>query len=153
MTSEPELEPRTETSSRPARERVGETGRGATRSESIHDFSGKLRREGLWPQVRRYVEWQRDRRAAWRDGSEVPKVPDLVPLSINLDLTTACNYRCDHCIDWDILNQPGQARRTMTLRDQPPCDGSQRGLRSRSFSSAVVSRPSTRASSDLVRFT
>lgn len=28
----------------------------------------------------------------------------MVPLSINLDLTTACNYACDHCIDWDILN-------------------------------------------------
>ena len=25
-------------------------------------------------------------------------------MSINLDLTTACNYRCDHCIDWEILN-------------------------------------------------
>ncbi len=33
-------------------------------------------------------------------------MPDLVPLSINLDLTTACNYACDHCIDWDILNKP-----------------------------------------------
>ena len=31
-------------------------------------------------------------------------MPDLAPLSINLDLTTACNYACDHCIDWDILN-------------------------------------------------
>jgi organic radical activating enzyme len=25
-------------------------------------------------------------------------------VSINLDLTTACNYACDHCIDMDILN-------------------------------------------------
>ena len=29
---------------------------------------------------------------------------DQAPMSINLDVTTACNYRCDHCIDWDILN-------------------------------------------------
>ncbi|WP_190862121.1 radical SAM protein [Actinomadura sp. RB99] len=30
------------------------------------------------------------------------------PISINLDLTTACNYRCDHCIDYEILNSgPG----------------------------------------------
>jgi pyruvate-formate lyase-activating enzyme len=31
-----------------------------------------------------------------------------VPLSINLDLTTACNYACDHCIDWEALNQPAR---------------------------------------------
>ena len=32
------------------------------------------------------------------------KVPDFAPISINLDLTTACNYACDHCVDLDILN-------------------------------------------------
>lgn len=52
----------------------------------------------------RYVEWQRALRSARREGRPEPALPDLVPLSINLDLTTACNYRCDHCIDWDILN-------------------------------------------------
>jgi wyosine [tRNA(Phe)-imidazoG37] synthetase (radical SAM superfamily) len=31
-------------------------------------------------------------------------VPDFAPLSINLDLTTACNYACDHCVDMEILN-------------------------------------------------
>jgi MoaA/NifB/PqqE/SkfB family radical SAM enzyme len=53
-----------------------------------------------------YVRWQQALRAAQRAGERPPPLPDLVPLSINLDLTTACNYRCDHCIDWDILNQP-----------------------------------------------
>ena len=37
-------------------------------------------------------------------------MPDIAPLSINLDLTTACNYACDHCIDWDILNSKREAR-------------------------------------------
>jgi hypothetical protein len=31
-------------------------------------------------------------------------MPAWAPLSVNLDLTTACNYACDHCIDWDLLN-------------------------------------------------
>ena len=43
-------------------------------------------------------------RAAAVAGEAAPAMPDLAPLSINLDLTTACNYACDHCIDWDILN-------------------------------------------------
>ncbi|HLU39472.1 MAG TPA: radical SAM protein, partial [Planctomycetota bacterium] len=76
------------------------------RAEPIHDFTGKLRQPGLWPYVVDYVKWQRAVRAARRTGDRLPPLPDLVPLSINLDLTTACNYRCDHCIDWDILNQP-----------------------------------------------
>lgn len=76
------------------------------RAEAIHDFTGKLRQPGLWPLVVDYVKWQRATRQAKRNGERLPALPDLVPLSINLDLTTACNYKCDHCIDWDILNQP-----------------------------------------------
>ena len=50
------------------------------------------------------MKWQRTARAARAAGRAVPDLPDIAPLSINLDLTTACNYACDHCIDWDILN-------------------------------------------------
>ena len=50
------------------------------------------------------MKWQRARRAAAAKGQPMPDMPDIAPLSINLDLTTACNYACDHCIDWDILN-------------------------------------------------
>lgn len=96
--------------------------------ETIHDFSAKLRRENLWPQVRRYVEWQRDRREAWSEKREAPPVPDMVPLSINLDLTTACNYRCDHCIDWDILNKAVK-HQDETLRNQMT-EMAKRGLKS-----------------------
>ena len=58
----------------------------------------------MWPLVLDYVRWQRSVREARAEGRADPVVPEMVPLSINLDLTTACNYKCDHCIDWDILN-------------------------------------------------
>jgi len=74
------------------------------RAEAIHDFAGKLRQPSLWPAVADYVEWQRSRRRAAAEGAEDPGPWAGAPLSINLDLTTACNYKCDHCIDWDILN-------------------------------------------------
>jgi sulfatase maturation enzyme AslB (radical SAM superfamily) len=74
------------------------------RAEKIHDFAGKLQQPSLWPHVVDYVKWQRALRAARQQGKAEPVVPELAPISINLDLTTACNYACDHCIDWDILN-------------------------------------------------
>jgi molybdenum cofactor biosynthesis enzyme MoaA len=74
------------------------------RAEAIHDFARKLAQPSMWPQVVDYLRWQRGRRAARAAGASEPATPQLMPLSINLDLTTACNYACDHCIDWDILN-------------------------------------------------
>ena len=71
---------------------------------SIHDFSAKLRQPSAAPTVEAYVEWRRAVRAARASGAEAPAAPEIAPISINLDLTTACNYRCTHCIDWDILN-------------------------------------------------
>lgn len=71
---------------------------------SIHDFSSKLRQPSAAPTVEAYVEWRRAVRAARASGAEAPAAPEIAPISINLDLTTACNYRCTHCIDWDILN-------------------------------------------------
>ena len=73
-------------------------------TESIHDFTAKLRQPSLRDQVERYVRWRKDLRRARAEGRPDPSPPDQAPVSINLDLTTACNYRCDHCIDWDILN-------------------------------------------------
>lgn len=70
----------------------------------MHDFAQKLQQPSLWPGVVDYVRWQQQRRAAVAAGQPEPAMPDRAPLSINLDLTTACNYACDHCIDWDILN-------------------------------------------------
>jgi hypothetical protein len=71
---------------------------------AFHDFQAKLLQSGALPRVIDYVKWQRALRQAESSGAPPPEPPDAAPLSINLDLTTACNYRCDHCIDWDILN-------------------------------------------------
>jgi organic radical activating enzyme len=73
-------------------------------TESIHDFTAKLRQPSLREHLAAYVSWRRDLRLARASGSPDPVPPPIAPISINLDLTTACNYRCDHCIDWDILN-------------------------------------------------
>jgi organic radical activating enzyme len=73
-------------------------------TESIHDFTAKLRQPSLRGQLERYVRWRKDLRRARAQGRPDPPPPEQAPISINLDLTTACNYRCDHCIDWDILN-------------------------------------------------
>ena len=73
-------------------------------TEAIHDFTGKLRQPSLREHLSAYVRWRRDLRAARASGRPDPTPPAIAPISINLDLTTACNYRCDHCIDWDILN-------------------------------------------------
>lgn len=72
--------------------------------EAVHDFSRKLRQPSLYGRVVDYVAWQREHRAARSRGDAGPAMPQWAPLSINLDLTTACNYACDHCIDLEILN-------------------------------------------------
>ncbi len=74
---------------------------------SIHDFATKLTQPGAKNALEHYVRWQVEQRALLKVGnmsSEAAKVPDIAPISINLDLTTACNFACDHCVDLDILN-------------------------------------------------
>lgn len=73
-------------------------------TEAIHDFSAKLRQPSLREHLHAYLRWRKDLRRARAEQRPDPTPPALAPISINLDLTTACNYRCDHCIDWDILN-------------------------------------------------
>ncbi len=70
----------------------------------IHDFGRKLRQPGVCDALNAYVQWQRQARSGEKNGNDAPPLPVRAPVSINLDLTTACNYACDHCIDWDILN-------------------------------------------------
>ncbi|RMH02270.1 MAG: radical SAM protein [Planctomycetota bacterium] len=74
--------------------------------DRYHDFRDKLAQEGMRPVVLDYVAWRRRVRAAHAAGLPAPPPPERGPLSINLDLTTACNYACPHCIDWDSLNSP-----------------------------------------------
>lgn len=79
--------------------------RGTTELEPRHDFTSKLRQPALLPDLVRYIRWQREVRKARELGTPEPAYPSgSVPVSINLDLTTTCNYRCDHCIDHDALN-------------------------------------------------
>jgi len=73
----------------------------------IHDFAAKLRQPSLIDRLKGYVRWQAALRQAQKEGRTIPEALatlDDVPISINLDLTTACNYACDHCVDFDILN-------------------------------------------------
>ena len=97
-------------------------------AHDFHDFRAKLLQESAWPQVVDYVRWQHDRIAAKSAGVVPPLPPDAVPLSINLDLTTACNYQCDHCIDWEILNS-GTKYDEGQLRDSL-CELTRRGMKS-----------------------
>ena len=73
-------------------------------THAIHDFAAKLRQPSVAPTLETYVRWRRAVREAAERGAPAPAAPPIAPVSINLDLTTACNYRCTHCIDWDILN-------------------------------------------------
>ncbi len=81
-----------------------------TELSPLHDFMGKLRQPEVLENLKEYVRWQ----AQWREGYAADAVtfeqalenaPQHAPVSINLDVTTACNYRCDHCVDMDILNK------------------------------------------------
>jgi wyosine [tRNA(Phe)-imidazoG37] synthetase (radical SAM superfamily) len=79
-------------------------------TDPIHDFTAKLRQPSLAGHVERYVRWRRELAHARAAGRENPAPPEQAPVSINLDLTTACNYRCDHCIDWEVLNSQHRHR-------------------------------------------
>ena len=70
-----------------------------TQLAQVHDFTAKLKQPSLIGRLKDYVEWQAELRAC-----KAATGPDAAPISINLDLTTACNYACDHCVDLDILN-------------------------------------------------
>jgi len=69
-----------------------------TQLANIHDFAAKLRQAEVLPRLKEYVHWLSGSNAG-------AAMPDYAPVSINLDLTTACNYACDHCVDKDILNK------------------------------------------------
>ncbi|MEM7233802.1 MAG: radical SAM protein, partial [Planctomycetota bacterium] len=68
------------------------------------DFGNKLLQPSMIDSLKEYVRWQADIRASDDPESVYKNAPDHAPVSINLDLTTACNYACDHCVDMDILN-------------------------------------------------
>ncbi|MGC9324358.1 MAG: radical SAM protein [Desulfomonilia bacterium] len=65
-----------------------------------HDFSAKLRQASVMGSLKEYISWQRK----VRSSSGKPKFPRRGPISVNLDLTTACNFSCPHCVDSRMLN-------------------------------------------------
>ncbi|MCE5275253.1 MAG: radical SAM protein [Deltaproteobacteria bacterium] len=65
-----------------------------------HDFSAKLRQASIIESLRQYIAWQRELRAT----SVTAGLPKFGPISLNLDLTTACNFSCPHCVDSRLLN-------------------------------------------------
>lgn len=61
----------------------------------IHRFSKKMLQKSVFPRLKDYVLWQQGKKDI--EG-------DFVPVTINLDLTSACSNRCTHCIDKSVLN-------------------------------------------------
>lgn len=61
----------------------------------IHEFYKKLLQKSVFSHLEEYLCWQ---------SSKKGLSSKFAPISINLDLTTACNFRCDHCIDREIIN-------------------------------------------------
>ncbi len=74
----------------------------------VHDFASKLLQPSVLPRLQTYVRAQAEIRRRLERGEPLDDAVlnglDDVPVSVNLDLTTACNYRCDHCVDLEILN-------------------------------------------------
>ena len=65
-----------------------------------HDFSSKLRQSSAIESLKKYITWQRNAGTTGTGHS----LPNLAPISINLDLTSACNFSCPHCVDSKIIN-------------------------------------------------
>ena len=65
-----------------------------------HDFSSKLRQKSVIKRLREYISWQRDQGV----HPSRQDIPYFGPISINLDLTSACNFSCPHCVDSTIIN-------------------------------------------------
>jgi GT2 family glycosyltransferase/MoaA/NifB/PqqE/SkfB family radical SAM enzyme len=65
----------------------------------IHNFIHKVLQPHMFENLLAYVNW----RIAINRGANAPP-PTFGPVSINLDITTACNHYCHHCIDLELLN-------------------------------------------------
>ena len=65
-----------------------------------YDFGSKLRQASVIERLKAYITW-------YRTISRIPTsnpLPPHAPVSINLDLTSACNFACPHCVDSGIIN-------------------------------------------------
>ncbi len=62
-----------------------------------HNFLQKITQKSNFSKLQNYIS-----NSISRDKSK--NIKNFSPISINLDLTTSCNYACEHCVDMDILN-------------------------------------------------
>ena len=65
-----------------------------------HDFSSKLRQHSVIERLKQYIIWRRNIETFDADHA----LAKIGPISINLDLTSACNFACPHCVDSNIIN-------------------------------------------------
>jgi len=77
--------------------------------EREHDFSSKLRQDATLPRLKDYIRWQR----GFGGGAPERGLPIFSPVSINLDLTSACNFACPFCVDSKLIN----AGKSLTLEE------------------------------------
>ena len=77
--------------------------------EREHDFSSKLRQDATLPRLKDYIQWQRTCGVEASDRG----LPIFSPISINLDLTSACNFSCPFCVDSKLIN----AGKSLTLEE------------------------------------
>ncbi|MGA2514926.1 MAG: radical SAM protein [Thermodesulfobacteriota bacterium] len=77
--------------------------------EREHDFGSKLRQDATLQRLKDYVEWQRD----CEIQAPGRGLPIFSPISINLDLTSACNFSCHFCVDSRLVN----AGKTLVLEE------------------------------------
>ncbi|OGP95038.1 MAG: hypothetical protein A2157_04745 [Deltaproteobacteria bacterium RBG_16_47_11] len=75
--------------------------------EREHDFGSKLRQDATLQRLKDYIQWQRER-GIDASGRGLPMIS---PISINLDLTSACNFSCPFCVDSKLVN----AGKSLTL--------------------------------------
>lgn len=77
--------------------------------EREHDFNSKLRQDATLQRLKDYIQWQRGCGIDTEDRG----LPIFSPTSINLDLTSACNFACPFCVDSKLIN----AGKSLTLEE------------------------------------
>lgn len=75
-------------------------------AENIHSFKTKLSQKHLLTKIFKYTnrDWENPVHSPYSLFMP-PKPFPMSPISINLDLTLQCNYRCRHCIDRSIVHK------------------------------------------------
>src|SRR5512139_1013314 len=67
--------------------------------EREHDFNSKLRQDATLQRLKDYVQWRR----RCNIGAQDQGLTVSSPISINLDLTSACNFACPFCVDSKLI--------------------------------------------------